>query len=148
MKVILTKDVPELGKQGDVVAVANGYARNYLVPRSMAVKASSGAMHQAEKMREARAESEKRALEEADRIKDALAGTKVVIAARAGDEGKLYGSIGAADVAEAIKKYAGVDLDHRTIQIDPTIRSSGLHEVTIRNHPDVEFIISLDVVPT
>ncbi len=148
VKVILTKDVSELGRKGDVVDVADGYARNYLVPRSMAVKASTGAMRQAETMREARAESEKRALEEADRIKDALAGNKVVIAARAGDEGKLYGSIGAADVAEAIKKFAGVDLDRRTIQIDPAIRAIGVHEITIRNHPDVEFIVSLDVVPT
>ena len=147
MKVILTEDVSDLGKKGDVVDVADGYARNYLVPKSKAVKASTGAMRQAETMREARAESEKRALEEADRIKTALEGTKVVIAARAGDEGKLYGSIGTADVAEAIKKFAGVDLDRKTIEIDEAIREIGLHEVTIRNHPDVEFTISLDVVP-
>lgn len=147
IKVILTKDVSELGKKGDVVDVADGYARNYLVPRSMAVKASSGAMRQAETMREARVESENRALEEADRVKTALEGTKVVIAARAGDEGKLYGSIGSAEIADAILKFAGVDLDRKTIEIDEAIRSIGLHEVNIRNHPDVEFTVSLDVVP-
>lgn len=147
IKVILTKDVSELGKKGDVVNVADGYARNYLVPRSMAVKASSGAMRQAETMRDARVESENRALEEADRVKTALEGTKVVIAARAGDEGKLYGSIGSAEIADAILKFAGVDLDRKTIEIDEAIRSIGLHEVNIRNHPDVEFTVSLDVVP-
>lgn len=147
IKVILTKDVSDLGKKGDVVDVADGYARNYLVPKSMAVKASPGAMRQAETMQEARAESEKRAREEADRIKAALEGTKVVIAARAGDEGKLYGSIGSAEIAEAIQKFAGVELDRKTIEIEEAIRAIGLHEVKIRNHPDVEFIVSLDVVP-
>lgn len=147
MKVILTKDVSELGKKGDVVDVADGYARNYLVPKSLAVKASAGAMRQAETMREAREESEKRAREEADRIKGALEGTKVVVAARAGDEGKLYGSIGAADVAEALQKFAGIEVDRKTIEIDEAIRTIGMHEVTIRNHPDVEFTVSLDVVP-
>nr|NIS40295.1 50S ribosomal protein L9 [Desulfuromonadales bacterium] len=147
MKVILTQDVSELGKKGDVVDVADGYARNYLVPKSMAVKASAGAMRQAETMREARAESERRAREEADRIKGALEGTKVVIAAKAGDEGKLYGSIGPADVAEALQKFAGVEVDRKTIEINEAIRSIGLHQVTIRNHPDVEFTVSLDVVP-
>ncbi len=147
IKVILTRDVSDLGKKGDVVDVADGYARNYLVPKSMAVKASAGATRQAETMQEARAESEKRALEEADRIKTALEGTKVVIAARAGDEGKLYGSIGPTEIAEAIQKFAGVELDRKTIEIDEAIRAIGLHEVKISNHPDVEFTVSLDVVP-
>ena len=87
MKLILNADVEELGKKGDVVDVADGYARNYLLPRSLGVKASGGNLRQAEAMREARIESERRAREEADRIKEALTGTRVVIAARAGDEG-------------------------------------------------------------
>lgn len=147
MKVILTKDVEELGNRGDVVDVADGYARNYLVPKSLAVKASAGSLRQAEAMREARIEAERRAREEADRLRDGLVGTRVVIAARAGDEGKLYGSIGAADVAEAIRKFAGVEVDRKFIEIPEAIRSIGLHEVTVRNHPDVEFQVTLDVVP-
>ena len=147
MKVILTKDVPELGKKGDVVNVADGYARNYLVPRSLGVKASAGNLRDAERMREARIESERRAREEADRIKDALTGTRVVIAARAGDEGKLFGSIGPGDVAEAIKTFVGLEVPRSNIVVQPPIRAIGLHEITVRTHPEVEFPVTLDVIP-
>jgi large subunit ribosomal protein L9 len=147
MKLILTKDVPELGKKGDVVNVAEGYARNYLVPRSLGVKASEGNLRQAEAMREARIEAERRAREEADRIKEALTGTRVVIAARAGDEGKLFGSIGPGDVAEAIKTFVGLEVPRSSIVVQPPIRAIGLHEVTVRTHPEVEFQVALDVVP-
>ncbi len=147
MKVILTKDVEDLGQKGDVVDVADGYARNYLVPRSLGVKASAGNLKQAEKMRQVRIETERRAREEADRIKDALTGTRVVIAARAGDEGKLFGSIGPADVAQAIKTFVGLDVPRSSIVVQPPIRAIGLHEVTVRTHPEVEFQVALDVVP-
>ncbi len=147
MKVILTKDVPELGKKGDVVEVADGYARNYLVPRSLGVKASAGNLKDAERMRQARVESERRAREEADRIKDALTGTRVVIAARAGDEGKLFGSIGPGDVAEAIKTFVGLEVPRSNIVVQPPIRAIGLHEITVRTHPEVEFPVTLDVIP-
>ena len=147
MKVILTKDVEDLGKKGDVVDVADGYARNYLVPRSLGVKASEGNLRQAERMREARIETERRAREEADRIKEALTGTRVVIAARAGDEGKLFGSIGPGDVAQAIKTFVGLDVARSAIVVQPPIRAIGLHEVTVRTHPEVEFQVALDVVP-
>ena len=147
MKVILTKDVPELGKKGDVVDVADGYARNYLVPRSLGVKASAGNLKDAERMRQARIDSERRAREEADQIKDALTGTRVVIAARAGDEGKLFGSIGPGDVAEAIKTFVGLEVPRSNIVVQPPIRAIGLHEITVRTHPEVEFPVTLDVIP-
>jgi large subunit ribosomal protein L9 len=147
MKLILNADVEELGKKGDVVDVADGYARNYLLPRSLGVKASGGNLKQAEAMREARIETERRAREEADRIKDALTGTRVVIAARAGDEGKLFGSIGPGDVAQAIKTFVGLDVPRSAIVVQPPIRAIGLHEVTVRTHPEVEFQVALDVVP-
>ena len=147
MKLILNQDVPELGKKGDVVDVADGYARNYLVPKGFGVKASAGNLKQATRMREARLEAERRAREEADRIKDALTGTRVVIAARAGDEGKLFGSIGPGDVAEAIKTFVGLEVPRSQIVVQPPIRAIGLHEVTVRTHPEVEFPVTLDVVP-
>lgn len=147
MKLILTADVAELGNKGDVVDVADGYARNYLLPRSLGVKASGGNLKQAEAMREARLEAETRAREEADRIKDALTGTRVVIAARAGDEGKLFGSIGPGDVAQAIKTFVGLDVERSAIVVQPPIRAIGLHEITVRTHPEVEFQVALDVVP-
>ena len=147
MKLILTADVEELGKKGDIVDVADGYARNYLLTRSLGVKASGGNLRQAEAMREARLESERRARQEADRIKEALTGTRVVIAARAGDEGKLFGSIGPGDVAQAIKTFVGLDVERSSIVVQPPIRAIGLHEVTVRTHPEVEFQVALDVVP-
>ena len=147
MKIILIKDVPELGGKGEIVDVADGYARNYLVPRKMAVKATKGAIAQAEGMRQAAIDAAARAKEEADNLATALSGTRVVVAARAGDEGKLFGSIGAADVAEAITKFTGVDIAAKTIDIEAPIKDIGLHEVTVKPHAEVAFPVTLDVIP-
>ena len=147
MKVILTKDVRDLGHKGDVVDVADGYARNYLVPRSLAVKATPGSMRQAEVMREARQEAERRDMQEAEDLRSALTGTRVVVAARAGDEGKLYGSIQAGDIAEAIRKFTGIEVDRKFIAVPAPIREIGLHEIALRPHPDVDFTVTLDVIP-
>ena len=147
MKVILTKDVTDLGVKGDVVDVAPGYARNYLVPRSLAVKATTGSLRQAEAMRRTREEAERRALEEAEALGQSLVGTRVVIAARASDEGKLFGSIGAGDVSEAIKKFTGVEVDRGIIGVAGPIKEIGLHEVQVQPHPKVVFPVTLDVIP-
>jgi large subunit ribosomal protein L9 len=147
MKVILTKTVEPLGEKGDVVDVADGYARNYLVPKKFAVKASEGALKQADAMRVAREESERRALDEAKLLAENLAGTRVVVAARAGDSGNLFGSIGATDVAEAIVKFTGVDIDRKIIDIEEPIKEIGLHEVALRPHEDVSVMVTLDVIP-
>ncbi len=147
MKIILMDTVADLGQKGDVVDVADGYARNYLLPKSLAVKASRGALKQADALRVAREEAERKAREELDRLKSMLVGTRVVIAARAGDEGKLFGSISNGDVSEAIKRFIGVEVDRKKIQIEEPIRSIGLHEVKITLHPEVSFPLSLDVIP-
>ena len=147
MKVILTKDVEELGNKGQVVNVADGYARNYLVPRSLAVKATDGALRQAEAMRVAREEALLAARQEAEGYAQSLTGTRVVVAARAGDEGKLFGSIGDGDIAAAITKFTGITVDRRIVEIDAPIREIGLHEVMLRPHSEVEFAVTLDVIP-
>jgi large subunit ribosomal protein L9 len=147
MKVILTKSVEDLGDKGDVVEVADGYARNYLVPKKFAVKASDGALKQAESMRVARIEAERKSLEEAQALGEALAGVRVVVAARAGDAGNLFGSIGASDVAEAIVKFTGVEIDKRIIQIEEPIKEIGLHEIALKPHSEVEVSVTLDVIP-
>jgi large subunit ribosomal protein L9 len=147
VKLILTKDVPELGKRGDVVEVAAGYARNYLVPKSFAVKASDGALRQAEAMRLAREEAERRERETAEQLAQDLSGSRVVVAARSGDEGKLFGSIGSADIAEAIAKFTGVEVDRGIVVMPTPIKEIGLHEVMLRPHADVEFGVILDVIP-
>lgn len=147
MKVILTKPVESLGEKGDVVDVADGYARNYLVPRKFAVRASAGSLKQAESMRVARIESARKSLEDAQALADSLAGTRVVVAARAGDAGNLFGSIGASDIAEAIVKFTGIDIDRKIIKIDEPIKEIGLHEIVIQPHSDIEVSITLDVIP-
>jgi large subunit ribosomal protein L9 len=147
MNVILLQDVAELGGKGDIVDVSNGYARNYLLPKKMAMKATTGAIKQADKLRQQRVEAETKRKAEAEELARNLVGSRIVIAARSGDEGKLFGSVGAHDVAEAVKKFAGVDVPNAIIDIPSAIKEIGLHEVTMRPHEDVEFSVTLDVIP-
>lgn len=147
MKLILISDVNELGKRGDVVDVAEGYARNFLLPRKKAVKANEGAMAHAEKVRDARVESERKARDQAEVLATQLVGTRVVLAAQAGDEGKLYGSISVQDVIEGIRRFTGLELDRSTVVLDTPIKAIGLHEIQISLHPEIEFPLTLDVIP-
>ena len=147
MKLILIADVPELGGKGDVVDVAEGYGRNYLLPKHLAVKASAGALKNAEALQRARREAERRAFEEAESVAKTLVGTRVVVAARAGDEGRLFGSVSQADVVQGVKKFTGVELDRGQIDLTEPIKSIGLYEIRVKLHPDVEFPLSLDVIP-
>lgn len=147
MKLILTADVDPLGKRGDVVDVADGYARNYLLPRQKGIKANEGALAQAESIREARIEAERRAKEEAENIATQLVGSRVVLAAQAGDEGQLYGSVGVSDVVEGIKRFTGIELERSQVEMAEPIKAIGLHEVQVKVHADVEFPLTLDVIP-
>jgi len=147
MKLILTADVDPLGKRGDVVDVADGYARNFLLPRKKAIKANEGALAQAEAVREARIEAERRAKDEAENIATQLVGSRVVLAAQAGDEGQLYGSIGVSDIVEGIKRFTGIELDRTQVHIAEPIKAIGLHEIQVKVHVDVEFPLTLDVIP-
>ena len=147
MKLILTADVEPLGKKGDVVDVTKGYARNYLLPRHYAIEANPGALEAAEKIREARDEAEQRARQEAEGIAQQLAGTRVVIAAHAGDEGQLYGSVSVSDIIEGINRFTGVELDRHHVRSEKAIKEIGLHEILIKLHSEVEFPITLDVIP-
>lgn len=147
MKIILTKPVDTLGAKGDVVDVSDGYARNYLIPKSFAVKASDGALRQADAMRQARIDAERKALDDARQLGESLSGTRVVVAARAGDSGNLFGSIGPADIAEAVVKFTGVDIDKKIIAVDQPIKEIGLHEIVLEPHADVSFSVTLDVIP-
>jgi large subunit ribosomal protein L9 len=147
MNVILLKDVADLGGKGDIVDVSNGYARNYLLPKKMAMRATSGAIKQADKLRQQRIESEAKLKGAAEELARSLVGSRVVIAARSGDEGKLFGSVGTHDIAEAVKKFSGVDVPSAIIHIPTAIKEIGLHEVTVKPHEDVEFNVTLDVIP-
>ncbi|MDH3306347.1 MAG: 50S ribosomal protein L9 [Acidimicrobiia bacterium] len=147
MKLILTSPVDGLGSEGDIVDVADGYGRNYLLPRNLAVKATGGALKHALAVKVNREESLRKGREEAEAIAKQLVGTRVVIAAQAGDEGKLFGSIGTSDVIEGVQRFAGVALERKAVSLEKPIKSIGLHEVPIKLHPDVEFTLTLDVIP-
>lgn len=147
MKLILTDDVMDLGKRGDVVDVADGYARNFLLPRRLAIKANAGALDQAETIREIRVEADRRAKELAETIATQLVGSRVVLAAQAGDEGQLYGSVGASDIVEGINRFTGIELERSHIELAEPIKAIGLHEIQVKVHDEVEFPLTLDVIP-
>ncbi len=147
MRLILTTNVEGLGQKGDIVEVADGYGRNYLLPRRKAIKATAGSVRHAETQIRAREEAVRKAVEAAEEIASALAGTRVVIAAQAGDEGKLFGSVGAGDVVDGIRRFTGIELDRKSIFMSGPIKAIGLHEVQVRLHPEVEFPVSLDIIP-
>ncbi|NOY55106.1 MAG: 50S ribosomal protein L9 [Actinobacteria bacterium] len=147
MKLILTSEVPDLGGKGDVVEVSEGYGRNYLLPKNLAVKATPGALSNAEALLRSRRETERRSFEAAEAVAKALVGTRVVVAARAGDEGKLFGSVSTADIVEGVKKFTGIELDKSHVYLPEPIKSIGLYEIRVKLHPDVEFPLSLDVIP-
>ncbi|MFZ0013797.1 MAG: 50S ribosomal protein L9 [Acidimicrobiia bacterium] len=147
MKLILTADVNELGKRGDVVDVSDGYARNFLLPKKKAIKANEGALAQAESIREARIEAERKAKETAENIATQLVGSRVVLAAQAGDEGQLYGSVGVSDVIQGIQRFTGIELEKGQVEITEPIKAIGLHEVQVKVHPEVEFPLTLDIIP-
>ena len=147
MKLILTDEVTDLGKRGDVVDVADGYARNFLLPKKYAIKANTGALEQAETIREVRVEVDRRAKELAETIASQLVGSRVVLDAQAGDEGQLYGSVGASDIVEGINRFTGIELERSHIELDEPIKAIGLHEIQVKVHPEVEFPLTLDVIP-
>ena len=147
MKVILQKEVDKLGTPGEVVTVADGYARNYLVPRGFAVPASKGAVRHADALKRAHEDRVAKARVEAEALADRLTGARIQVTHRAGEEGKLFGSITAQDLAEEIERQAGQPVDRRAIHLDEPIRSVGSHEVHVRLHPEVTATVIVEVQP-
>lgn len=146
MRVVLHEGVSGLGNRGDLVDVADGYARNYLIPNGKAQLANAGVEAQAESMRKAWMIKNAKDREAAEEVAKVLVTATVSIEARAGGEGKLFGSVTAADVASAITAQTGVELDRKMIDMEESIRSLGTHSVTVHPHPDVQFPVSIDVV--
>lgn len=147
MKLILTTDVDNLGGPGDVVEVKDGYGRNFLVPQGKAIIATKGAEKQIATIKRAQSAREIRGAEHANEVRQALGALTVQIAARATGEGKkLFGSVSAADIADAVKKAGGPVLDRRTISTDGHIRTTGSHSVTVALHPEVSATFNVTVV--
>ena len=146
MKLLLRSDVDGVGKKGDIVDVADGFGRNYLVPKGYAIKASPGVEKQAAQMRRSRAVKDASDRAGAEEIAKVLVPTVVRVTARAGAEGKLFGSITTSDVADAVQSQTGIELDRRLLVLDEPIKTLGTHTVGAKLHSEVEFQISLEVV--
>lgn len=147
MKLILRSDVTGVGKRGDIVDVADGYGRNFLLPRGLAITASDGAVDQAAKMRRARDLRDASDREAATTIASTLVPKIIAVTAKAGNEGRLFGSVTAADVVAAVAEQTGVELDRHDLEIEPAIKAVGQHTVTARLHSDVSFPITVEVTP-
>jgi large subunit ribosomal protein L9 len=146
VKVLLRADVESLGKKGDLLDVADGYARNYLVPRGLAMKASAGAVKQAEAMRrnrEARDAQERGAAEE---LKARLEGLRVRVGARAGEGGRLFGSVTNVDVTAAIGAQSGVEIDRRQVELTEPLKELGEVGVPVHLHEGVDATVTVEVV--
>lgn len=146
MKILLTEDVPNLGLAGEVHTVAGGFARNYLIPRGEAIPATKGALKQAEEIRQAA--TRKRAQERANAESQAalLGQQRLLFQVRAGENGRLYGSVTSADIAEKLKEQVGFEVDRRRILLPAAIRDLGIHTLEIRLMPEVSATFPVAVV--
>jgi len=137
MKILLTQDVEKLGKAGDIKTVADGYARNFLIPRGMGVLATEGAMTQAKLQGKAEAKRQQLAEEEAASLAEILWQLTLTFKAKAGEKNRLYGSITSSDIVEALERETGRAFDKRKVQLKGAIRELGVHQVPIKLMTDV-----------
>ena len=147
MKLILTQEVTGLGAPGDVVEVKDGYGRNYLVPRGEAMRWTRGAEKTIDSIKNARTARAVRDHDSADAIKAKLEASPVPLKVRAGEAGRLFGSVTVTDIAEALSAVSGQEVDKRTIAVGNPIKSLGAHEVTVRLHDEVSATVALNVIP-
>ncbi|MGH3738901.1 MAG: 50S ribosomal protein L9 [Micromonosporaceae bacterium] len=145
MKIILTQEVSDLGSPGDVVEVKDGYGRNYLLPQGYAIRWSKGGEKQVATIKRAREVREIQNLDQAQEVKGQLEALKVKITARAGDAGRLFGSITSAEITDAIKDAGGPDVDRRRLELPGPIKTVGDYQVKVRLHPEVSATIPVEV---
>jgi len=145
MKLILTQEVSGLGAPGDVVDVAAGYGRNYLIPRGFAMSWTRGAEKQIDLIKRARAAREIRSLDDAKAAAGQLEGLNVRMRRRAGANGRLFGSVGPADIAAAVREAGGPELDRRRIEVPDPIKTLGSHQVRVRLHPEVSAPVEIEI---
>jgi large subunit ribosomal protein L9 len=145
MKLILTQEVSGLGAPGDIVDVAPGYGRNYLIPRGFAMRWTRGAQKEVDLIRRARSVREIRSLDDAKSIAGQLGSLTVRLNRRAGQNGRLFGSVGPADIAAAVREAGGPELDRRRIEVPDPIKTLGSHQVRVRLHSEVSATVTVDV---
>ncbi|MFZ1362531.1 MAG: 50S ribosomal protein L9 [Candidatus Nanopelagicales bacterium] len=147
MKLILTQEVDGLGAAGDIVDVKDGYGRNYLLPNGVAIAWTKGAEKQITQIKRAREAREIRGLEHANEVKQQIEALDIKLPVRAGEQGKLFGSVTVADIAGAIRSAGGPLVEKRSITLSKPIKTVGSHKVSIRLHPEVAVSAAVDVVP-
>lgn len=147
MKVILTSEVKKLGKKGDLVNVADGYARNFLFPQKLAVEATAGNLSTLHHVKAAEGQKVDREYQAALRQKEKLAGMKIIIPAKSGEGGKLFGSVTSADIAAALKKQAKMEIDKRKIDLKEPLKRIAVYLVPVKLHPKVQAEVSIETVP-
>ena len=147
MKLILNSDVKSLGRKGDVVDVAKGYARNYLLPKKLAVVANSSNLKFAEALREKREIQAVANNELAESIKTALADAKIVISQNTTDEGTLYAAVSNEQIVDAIETFSGFRLEVEQIDVENQVNEIGLHSISIVLGPDAKFETTLEIIP-
>ena len=145
MNVILRQDVTGIGKRGDIVTVADGHARNHLLPHGLAIVATEGAVAQATAMRRRRDLREAADRDSARTVAEVLGSKTITIKAKSGNEGRLFGSVTTADIATALAAQAGVTLDRKKVVSQP-IRTVGSHSAVVRLHADVECTVKINVI--
>ncbi len=146
MKVIFLQDVKGKGKKGEVKDVAEGYARNFLIPRGLAEPATPSNMKKLEQQKKAVQKKEEQEKAEAQQLKEKMEALKLTIQAKAGEGGKLFGSITSKQIAEELKKHHKIEIDRRKMQLDEPIRTLGVTEVPIKLHPDVQAVLRVQVI--
>lgn len=146
MKVILLKEVKGMGKEGDLVNSKDGYARNYLIPRNIAIEATSDNLRKWEEAKKQEAAKKKQELEEAKALKEKLEKLTVEVKAKGGSGGRLFGSITSQDIAAALKEQHGVDIDKRKIEMKDNIKNAGAAEVDLKLYPEVSAKLKVNVV--
>ena len=147
MKLLLRSDVNGVGKKGDVVEVADGFGRNYLLPKGFAVLATRGGEAQAASMRRSRDQRDAADRSAASDIAAKLVPAVIAVSARAKAEGDLFGSVSVSEVVAAVAAQTGIELDRHSIHIDEAIKTVGTHSVAARLHPEVQFQITVEVSP-
>ena len=147
MKLILNSDVTKLGRKGDIVDVAKGYARNYLLPKNLAIVATDSNISIAEKIQEKRIAEITESEELAESIKVALADAHLVISQKSTDEGTLYAAVANNEIVEVIEKFSGFKIEESQIELNDQVKEIGLHNIKIRISEDVDIDVVLEVIP-
>ncbi|MBP2642382.1 MAG: ribosomal protein [Firmicutes bacterium] len=146
MKVILQQEIKKMGKKGDILEVSEGYARNYLLPKKMAIEATASNVNTAKQQKDAEIHKASRMLDEAKVYAAQIGKLSVTVAVKTGEGGKLFGSVTSKDIADALKAEHGVELDKRKIDLSDAIKALGTYPVTVKLHPEITAQIQVKVI--